>query len=124
MRASTPSANAWRWCASVACVALVDIGPPVGGETRRAACRAACRANIHGPVRPSRGAGPVGRGGRGVARRAPTAQRPAMSPRTVAVVDYDPAWPARFAELAARAAAALALAPAVPARVEHVGSTA
>ncbi len=47
-----------------------------------------------------------------------------MPSRTVTVVEYDPAWPARFAALAARAAAVLARPPEVPARVEHVGSTA
>ncbi len=47
-----------------------------------------------------------------------------MPSRTVAVVEYDPSWPARFAALASRAAAALARAPGVPARIEHVGSTA
>lgn len=43
-----------------------------------------------------------------------------MIEESVALVDYDPAWPAMFAMLAARAAAALA---PIPARVEHVGST-
>lgn len=47
-----------------------------------------------------------------------------MTSRPVSVVEYDPSWPARFAALAARAAAALARLPEVPARVEHVGSTA
>ncbi len=47
-----------------------------------------------------------------------------MTPRPVAVVEYDPSWPRAFAALAARAAAALAREPVVPARIEHVGSTA
>lgn len=44
--------------------------------------------------------------------------------RPVTVVPYDPAWPDRFAALAARVAAACARPPAVAVRVEHVGSTA
>jgi GrpB-like predicted nucleotidyltransferase (UPF0157 family) len=47
-----------------------------------------------------------------------------MSSRTIAVVEYDPSWPTRFAALAARVAAAFAAPPAIPVRVEHVGSTA
>ncbi|MCU0633991.1 MAG: GNAT family N-acetyltransferase [Gemmatimonadaceae bacterium] len=39
----------------------------------------------------------------------------------VEVVDYDPAWPVHFAQLARRARAALG---DLPARIEHVGSTA
>jgi GrpB-like predicted nucleotidyltransferase (UPF0157 family) len=39
----------------------------------------------------------------------------------VTIVDSSPAWPARFAELAARARAALA---PIQAHIEHVGSTA
>lgn len=44
--------------------------------------------------------------------------------RFVSVVAYDAAWPARFAALAARIAAAFAEPPAIPVRLEHVGSTA
>ena len=40
---------------------------------------------------------------------------------TVLVADYDPEWPARFAEERARLTAAL---DGVPAAIEHVGSTA
>jgi len=39
----------------------------------------------------------------------------------IVVVDYDPAWPERFAEVAARLAGALGPAAA---RIDHVGSTA
>ena len=42
----------------------------------------------------------------------------------VAVVPYDPDWPARFAALAERVTRAFAHAPAIALRVEHVGSTA
>src|SRR5436190_20528847 len=47
-------------------------------------------------------------------------ERPA-APVRVEVVDYDPSWPARFAEHRARLAAALG---ATAVRIEHVGSTA
>ena len=47
-----------------------------------------------------------------------------MTPNTVVLAEYDPAWPAAFAALAARAAAALPQEAPIPARIEHVGSTA
>ena len=43
-----------------------------------------------------------------------------MKRRPVAVVDYDPAWPLQFEQLAARVRAALG---DVALRIEHVGST-
>ncbi|HEY2532503.1 MAG TPA: GrpB family protein [Xanthobacteraceae bacterium] len=44
-----------------------------------------------------------------------------MHDRIISIIDYDPAWPRRFDELAARARGLLG---AVVLRIEHVGSTA